>query len=161
MKTSAGLLMYRSGRIVGGPNKDGKTLEVFLVHPGGPFFANKDRGVWSIPKGEVESGQDLKEVAKREFKEETGMDAMGTLQELGSIKQAGGKVVHAWAFEGDRKDGPVKSNTFEMEWPTGSGTMQSFPEVDRGAWFALAEARDKINKAQIFFLEKLSLLLEE
>jgi predicted NUDIX family NTP pyrophosphohydrolase len=140
--------------------KTGKELEVFLVHPGGPFFANKDRGVWSIPKGEVGAGEQLQNVAKREFKEETGVETGKELQGLGSIKQAGGKIVHAWAFEGNWKGGRIQSNTFEMEWPPGSGQIGVFPEVNRGEWFSLAAARIKINAAQAFFLDKLALLLE-
>lgn len=140
--------------------KKGATLEVFLVHPGGPFFAHKDRGVWSIPKGEVGPGEDLKTIARKEFHEETGLEPGKDLQELGNIKQAGGKIVYAWAFEGDWNGGKIKSNSFEMGWPPGSGQKQSFPEVDRGEWLSLETARLKINTAQIFFLEKLSLLLE-
>jgi predicted NUDIX family NTP pyrophosphohydrolase len=146
-KTSAGLLMFRT-RNVG--------LEVLLVHPGGPFFQNKDEGAWSIPKGEATEGEDLLERAKIEFNEELGIAASGHWMDLGSVKQKGGKTVYAWAFAGDLEDDfkPV-SNTFEMEWPPRSGKVQRFPEVDRASFFPLEEASRKINAAQAVFLDRL------
>lgn len=145
-KTSAGLLMYR---VRGGG------LEVFLVHPGGPFYATKDDGAWTIPKGEF-GHEDPLEAAQREFKEETGFEARGPFLMLGTLKQAGGKLVSAWAFEGDCDPAKLKSNTFEMEWPRGSGTVVKFPEVDRGAWFTLRQAGMKILAAQKGFLDELA-----
>ncbi len=129
-------------------------IEVLLVHPGGPFFARKDEGAWTIPKGEVERGEDLLTRAKIEFEEELGVPATGEFREIGSIKQKGGKVVHAWAVEGDFT-GPVRSNTFEMEWPPRSGKRQTFPEVDRAEFFPLDIAWQKINETQRAFLERL------
>src|SRR5882672_8881963 len=139
-KISAGLLMYR---VRGGE------LEVFLAHPGGPFFARKDDGHWTIPKGETGSGEDLLATAKREFREETGIEPQGEFTPLGSIQQKGGKIVHGWAFAGDR-DGslPLKSNTFTMEWPPRSGRMVQVPEIDRAEFFAIPEARRKLKEAQ-------------
>ena len=126
-------------------------LEVLLVHPGGPFWANKDDGAWSIPKGEYAAEEDPREAATREFKEETGLDAVGPLLELTAIRQSG-KDVKAWAFEGDCDPAAVKSNAFSMEWPPRSGRHQAFPEVDRAAWFDMEEAKRKILKGQIDFL---------
>jgi predicted NUDIX family NTP pyrophosphohydrolase len=146
-KTSAGLLMFR--------RKNGE-LEVLLVHPGGPYFQKKDDGVWTIPKGEVTEGEDLLERATIEFEEELGIAASGNWMELGSVKQKGGKTVHAWAFAGELKDDfNLVSNTFEMEWPPRSGHMKRFPEVDRASFFPLEEARRKINVAQNVFLDRL------
>jgi predicted NUDIX family NTP pyrophosphohydrolase len=147
-KTSAGLLMFR---------KKGDELEVLLVHPGGPFFRNKDDGAWTIPKGEVSEGEDLLGRAKIEFQEELGIAATGgDWIELGSIKQKGGKTVHGWAFAGDLKnDFKLSSNTFEMEWPPRSGKMKEFPEIDQARFFSLDEARKKINAAQQSFLDRL------
>jgi len=151
-KQSAGLLMYR---LAGG------APEVLLVHPGGPFFAKKDEGAWTIPKGEIEAGEDPLACAKRELREEVGLCAPDTTYaSLGSIKQAGGKVVHAWAFEGDW-DGQLVSNTFELEWPPKSGRKRAFPEVDRAAFFAIEEARRKVNPAQALFLDRLLQLLHQ
>ena len=134
----------------------GDILEVLLAHPGGPFFARKDEGVWTIPKGEVQPGEDLLTRAQIEFEEETGTKASGNFVPLGSIKQKGGKTVHAWAFEGDLpRDFVLKSNTFEVEWPTRSGRFQEFPEVDRAEFFSEEIARSKINPAQIPFLDRL------
>ena len=145
-KVSAGLLLYR---------RRGGEIEVLLVHPGGPFFRTKDEGAWSIPKGEVEEGEDSLERARIEFREELGSEPPpGTYLELGAVKQKGGKTVHAWGCEGDF-EGPAQSNTFQMEWPPRSGKMQEFLEVDRAEWFGLAEARVKINAAQGVFLEVL------
>ncbi len=146
-RVSAGLLMYR---------RRGGELEVFLAHPGGPFFARKDAGAWSIPKGEVEPGEELLATARREFEEETGIHPGEPLIPLGEVKQKGGKVVHAWAFEGDWPEGSrLRSNTFELEWPPGSGRVQVLPEIDRAELFGLATAREKINPAQAAFLDRL------
>jgi predicted NUDIX family NTP pyrophosphohydrolase len=146
-KTSSGLLMFRK-------TKEG--LQVLLVHPGGPFFQRKDEGAWTIPKGEVTEGEDLLTRAKIEFEEELGFAPSGDWIELGSVKQKGGKVVHAWAFEGDLQDGfELKSNTFQLEWPPRSGRMQTFPEVDKAAFFSAEEARRKMNSAQTVFLDRL------
>jgi predicted NUDIX family NTP pyrophosphohydrolase len=151
-KTSAGLLMFRT-------RNDG--LEVLLVHPGGPYFQNKDEGAWTIPKGEAAEGEELLERARIEFEEELGIEASGDWMELGSVKQKGGKTVHAWAFAGDLKDDfKLVSNTFEMEWPPRSGKMQRFPEVDRANFFPVEEARMKINAAQTIFLDRLIELLD-
>jgi predicted NUDIX family NTP pyrophosphohydrolase len=132
-------------------------LEVFLVHPGGPFFARKDAGVWTIPKGEPEPDETLEETACREFEEETGIPSTGPRLPLGAIRQKGGKVVHAWAFPGDwREEDGLQCNTFELDWPPRSGRKQEFPEIDRAAFFSLAEARSKINPAQAPFLDTLA-----
>lgn len=146
-KESAGLLMYR---IVRGE------VQVLLAHPGGPFFAKKDEGAWTIPKGEPASGEDALSCAKRELHEELGLvvPSAASYVSLGSIKQTGGKLVHAWAFAGDW-DGTLQSNTFEIEWPPRSGKKRSFPEVDRAGFFSIAEARKKINPAQVSFLDRL------
>jgi predicted NUDIX family NTP pyrophosphohydrolase len=131
-------------------------LEVLLVHPGGPYFQKKDEGAWTIPKGEVAEDEDLLERARVEFEEELGIGASGDWMELGSVKQKGGKSVHAWAFAGDLEDDfELASNTFEMEWPPRSGKVQQFPEVDRADFFPMEEARRKINEAQIVFLDRL------
>jgi len=148
-KTSAGLLMYRF--------RD-KILEVFLVHPGGPFWAKKDHGSWSIPKGEYEPPDNPLEAAKREFLEETGFVARGNFIELKSVKQQNKKVT-AWAFEGDCNPAAIRSNTFSMEWPPGSDRMMEFPEVDRAAWFTLETARMKIIHAQASILDELCIIL--
>jgi predicted NUDIX family NTP pyrophosphohydrolase len=146
-KTSAGLLMFR--RIKG-------ELEVLLVHPGGPYFQNKDDGAWTIPKGEAAPGEDLLNRARIEFEEELGFPPAGDWIELGSIRQKGGKTVHAWAFQGDLKDNfKLVSNTFELEWPPRSAQMARFPEVDRASFFPIEEARRKINAAQIALLDRL------
>jgi predicted NUDIX family NTP pyrophosphohydrolase len=146
-KTSAGLLMFRTRQ--GG-------LEVLLVHPGGPYFQSKDEGAWTIPKGEVAEGEDLLERARIEFQEELGVAASGNWMDLGSVKQKGGKTVHAWAFAGELKDDfKLVSNPFEMEWPPRSGKVGQFPEVDRASFFPLEEARRKINVAQTVFLDRL------
>jgi predicted NUDIX family NTP pyrophosphohydrolase len=133
----------------------GAGVEVFLVHPGGPFWVKKDEGSWSIPKGEYEEGEESLDVARREFLEETGFEVNGDFVEVGQIKQAGGKVVTAWAVEGDFDSGSLKSNAFEMEWPPRSGRMQKFPEVDRGEWFSVDAARVKILKSQEPLLDML------
>jgi predicted NUDIX family NTP pyrophosphohydrolase len=145
--TSAGILLHRTGP--SGP-------EVLLVHPGGPFWAKKDAGAWSIPKGEHDDAEDPQACALREFAEETGSaPAPGELRDLGAVRQKSGKVVQAWALEGDIDPEGVRSNTFELEWPPRSGRRQAFPEVDRAAWFSVADAREKINPAQAAFLDRL------
>jgi predicted NUDIX family NTP pyrophosphohydrolase len=149
--TSAGILLYR--------RSDG-AVEVFLAHPGGPFFSSRDAGAWTIPKGLVDDGEDPLLAARREFLEETGTDlgacATGEPIDLGTVTQRGGKVVRAFAFEGDWPEGAeVRSNTFSLEWPRGSGTIREFPEVDRAGFFSLAEARRRINPAQAAFLDRL------
>ena len=152
-RTSAGLLMYRWKH---------SRLEVFLAHPGGPFFRTKDEGHWTIPKGEVGEGESLLETAKREFQEEVGIDPRGAFVPLGSIQQKGGKTVHAWAFEGDCDEShPFRSNTFRMEWPPGSGTFVDFPEVDRAEFFPLDAARKKIKPTQWPLLDRLEAALKE
>jgi predicted NUDIX family NTP pyrophosphohydrolase len=146
-KRSAGILLYRLRG--GGP-------EVLLVHPGGPFWARRDAGVWSIPKGEYENGDDPLACALREFEEETGSTLPpGELVELDDVKQKGGKVVTAWAAEGDLDADAVCSNTFTMEWPPRSGRTAEFPEIDRAGWFGIDEAREKLNPAQTEFLDRL------
>lgn len=149
-KRSAGLLMYR--------RRDGN-LVVFLVHMGGPYWAKKDMGAWSIPKGEYESGEDPFDVAKREFFEETGFTAVGDFTRLADIKQPGGKVVSAWAFEGDCDAKAMTSNTFSMEWPPRSGRFREFPEVDRAEWFDPDTAKEKILKGQRPLIEELQRLV--
>lgn len=130
-------------------------LEVLLVHPGGPFWAKKDEGAWSIPKGEPAEGEAALDTARREFGEETSLQADGPFLPLGSVRQKGGKTVQAWAFEGDCDPALVRSNTCEIEWPPRSGQRQTIPEVDRAQWFDLAEARRRINPAQAAFLDVL------
>ena len=145
---SAGLLMFRhAGR---------NAPEVLLVHPGGPFWKKKDLGAWSIPKGEVELGEEPFAAAQREFEEEVGTKACGDFVGLGEIRQTGGKIVHAWAFEGDCNTASIRSNAFSMIWPPKSGKLQSFLEIDRAAWFSLDTARSRILKGQIPFLERLA-----
>ncbi len=146
-KRSAGLLLFKKSPL---------GLEVFLVHPGGPFWKNKDPGAWSIPKGEYESGEDPFAAALREFEEETGfrLQPAGAIP-LGELKQPGGKIVAAWALEQDIDASLIKSNTFELEWPPKSGRLQQFPEVDRAEWFALSAAREKLLKGQLEFLARL------
>ena len=132
------------------------SLELLLVHPGGPFFRNKDDGVWTIPKGEIQPGEDLLPRARIEFEEELGLKPSGNSIPLGSIKQKGGKTVHAWAFEGDLpKPFQLKSNTFEIEWPPHSGKFKEFPEIDRAEFFPEEIARRKINSAQVAFIDRL------
>jgi predicted NUDIX family NTP pyrophosphohydrolase len=149
---SAGILLYRRGAA---------GLEVLLVHPGGPFWASKDHGAWSIPKGEHGDDEDAQACALREFEEELGSPpAAGTLDDLGSVRQRAGKFVQAWALEGDLDAGAVRSNTFTMEWPPRSGRMQEFPEIDRAAWFEIHEAQVRINPAQAAFLDRLAARFE-
>ena len=144
-KTSAAILLYR--------RRDG--LEVFLVHPGGPFWAKKDLGAWSLPKGELDEGEDPLAAAKREFTEETGFPIDGELHPLTPLRQPSGKTIVAWAVEGDCDPAALRSNTFSMEWPPKSGKRQEFTEVDRGAWFTIDEARKHIVKGQEPFLDEL------
>lgn len=143
---SAGILLYRS---------TAHGLEVLLVHPGGPFWARRERGAWSIPKGEVDEGEDPLAAARRELHEETGFSSEGPALPLGEIRQRGGKLVRAWAVESDADPAALRSNTFELEWPPRSGRVRSFPEVDRAAWFDLGEARRRILPAQAPFLDTL------
>lgn len=133
--------------------QDGK-MQVLLVHPGGPFFKNKDDGFWTIPKGEVAPGEDMLEAAKREFAEETGMKPVGPFAALKPVKQKGGKIIHAWAFQGDCNPAEVASNTFTMEWPPHSGQQMTFPEIDRADFFGAADAGRKINAAQMAMVEE-------
>jgi predicted NUDIX family NTP pyrophosphohydrolase len=148
---SVGILLFR---------RAGGGIEVLLGHPGGPFFERRDEGVWSVPKGLVEEGEDLLAVGEREFLEETGQPVPdGERIDLGSIVQKGGKTVHAWAVEGDLDPSTAKSNTFTMEWPSRSGRFGTFPEIDRVAWFAPAEARLKINSGQIPLIDRLEAAL--
>jgi predicted NUDIX family NTP pyrophosphohydrolase len=149
-KTSAGILLYRM--------RD-RAVEVFLVHPGGPYWARKDDGAWSIPKGEAAEGADLLKTAYTEFNEETGSPLHGRAMPLAPIKQAGGKVVHAWAVQGDIDAASIRSNTFALEWPPRSGKTQEFPEVDRGDWFDLPTARLKLLPGQRGFIDQLQDLL--
>ena len=135
-------------------------LEVFLVHPGGPFWAKKDLGAWSICKGEYADGEAPLEAAIREFQEETGFTAQGEFLELGTVQQSGGKMVSAWAFEGDCDPGDLISNRCQVEWPPRSGRMIEIPEVDRGGWFSISEASERILKSQAPFLDRLSALVE-
>jgi predicted NUDIX family NTP pyrophosphohydrolase len=146
-KRSAGLLLYRW---------HGETLEVFLVHPGGPFWAKKDLCAWSIPKGEYGEGEEPLSAARREFQEETGFAAPQNAIELGEVKQAGGKIVTAWAAEGDCDPAKIVSNRCQVEWPPRSGRMIDIPEVDRAGWFSLDEARERILKSQQPFLDRLA-----
>jgi predicted NUDIX family NTP pyrophosphohydrolase len=145
-KLSAGLLLFR---------RIDRQLEVFLVHPGGPFWARKDDGAWSLPKGEYGQEEDALLAARREFHEETGISVDGEFLPLGEIKQPGGKLVTAWAMEGEIDSNAVKSNLFSMEWPPKSGKTQQFPEVDRAAWFPASIARVKLLKAQVAFIDRL------
>ena len=148
--SSAGLLLYRIRHAA---------IEVLLVHPGGPYWKPKDDGAWSIPKGEFSGAEDPLVAARREFFEETGVAIEGDLRALKPIRQSGGKIVHAWAVEGDLDPTTIVSNTFEIEWPPRSGRLQSFPEIDRAAWFALPEAPRKILRGQVPLLEELAQML--
>jgi predicted NUDIX family NTP pyrophosphohydrolase len=150
-KRSAGLLMFR--------RKDSE-VEVFLVHPGGPFWAKKDAGAWMIPKGEYVDGELPLDAAQREFQEETGFEASGEFIDLGTVKQASGKLVRAWAFEGDCDPQKLTSNICEVEWPPRSGRMIEIPEVDRGAWYPLTAAKSSILKSQQPFLDVLRMKLQ-
>ena len=151
-KRSGGILVYK---------RRGDRLEVLLVHPGGPFWKNKETGAWSIPKGEPEEGEELLSAAQRELREEIGLEPKGDLKDLGSIQQKGGKTVHAWAFEVDADMVVAQvSNSFELEWPPRSGKRQTFPEIDRAEFFSLEEAAIRINQAQRAFLERLSMRMQ-
>lgn len=151
-KVSAGILLHRSA-------PDGGGVEVLLIYPGGPYWKNRDRGAWSIPKGEVEEGEEPLACALRELEEELGsrpeLDE-DELLELGEVRQRGGKYVLCWAAAADFDPATLDSNTFSMEWPRGSGVEQEFPEVERAEWFGLGQARRKINQAQVAFLERLA-----
>jgi predicted NUDIX family NTP pyrophosphohydrolase len=150
-KRSAGILLHR---------RRGEDAEVLLVHPGGPFWVKKDLGAWTIPKGEHAEGEEPMACALREFAEETGtVLPPGELLDLGEVRQKAGKVVRAWAAEGDLDAAAVVSNTFEMVWPPRSGQLRSFPEIDRAGWFGLADARERILPAQAPFLDRLAELL--
>jgi predicted NUDIX family NTP pyrophosphohydrolase len=145
-RESAGILLHRAGR-----------TEVLLVHPGGPFWRNRDAGAWSIPKGEVEAGEAPQEAALREFAEETGTTLPdGALESLGAVRLKSGKVVHGFAVAGDLDPEAIVSTTFDVEWPPRSGRMRTFPEVDRAGWFGLDDARDKLNPAQAAFVDRLA-----
>jgi predicted NUDIX family NTP pyrophosphohydrolase len=151
-KKSAGILCYRYKH---------NTLEVLLVHPGGPFWAKKDAGAWSIPKGEFEEGEDVEATARREFQEETGQVVSGDLVPLTPVKYTAGKIIHAFAVEADVDVSLIQSNFFSMEWPPKSGKQQQFPEVDRGEWFNVSQAAEKINPHQAALLDQLQVLLKE
>jgi predicted NUDIX family NTP pyrophosphohydrolase len=152
MKQSAGFLLFRI--------KD-KLLQVLLVHPGGPFWKNKDEGAWSIPKGEFADNEDPLEAAKRELEEETGMKAKGSFIKLPVIKQKSGKWVHAWAIETDLDPATIKSNEFEIEWPPKSGKKQSFPEIDKAEWFDVEQAKRKINASQSQLVDELQSIIDD
>ena len=140
--------------------QDGE-LQVFIARPGGPWFPNKEHDVWTIPKGEVEPGEELLDAAVREFQEEVGITAQGPYLELGSIRQKGGKTVHAWAFTGDWEDGrPIQSNTVEVEWPPGSGRWSAWPEIDHAAFFTLPAARERMKFTQQPLLDRLVAALD-
>lgn len=145
-RRSAGLLLFREGA---------NGLEVLLVHPGGPFWARRDEGAWSIPKGLIEGDEDALTAARREFSEETGLAAKGETIALRPLRQPSGKIVYAWAMRSDLDPALIQSNTFEMEWPPHSGKQKEFPEIDRGAWFGIEEARRKILSGQAGFLDQL------
>lgn len=151
-RTSGGILLWRRGASV---------VEVLLAHPGGPYWATKDAGHWTVPKGEVEPGETVEEVARREFAEETGHPPPdGPAIDLGEIVQKSGKRVHGWALEGDLDPVMAVSNTYEMEWPPRSGRIVEFPEIDRVAWFGFAEARARLKAAQVPFLDRLAAALD-
>jgi len=149
-KKSAGLLMYRFGE---------KGLELFLVHPGGPFWRGKDLGSWTIPKGECLEGEDALEAAKREFSEETGLAPHEPYRRLTPLKQPSGKTISAWAFEGDCDPAAITSNLFTMEWPPRSGRQAEFPEVEKAQWCPVPVAKEKIIKGQVGFIEELCRIL--
>lgn len=149
-RRSAGLLMFRR------PNS---ALEVLLIHPGGPYWKGKDLGAWSIPKGEYNDSEEPLAAAQREFREETGWTSQPPYLAIGAVKQRGGKVVTAWAFEGDQDPATLASNTFEMVWPARSGRLQTFPEADRAGWFSPDEARRRIIESQAEFIDRLERLL--
>jgi predicted NUDIX family NTP pyrophosphohydrolase len=165
-RQSAGILLYRQNPTPAGPASDhapaqaDPTPEVFLVHPGGPFWKNKHTGTWTIPKGEFTADEAALDAAIREFHEETGVRLQGHFKALSPIRQKGGKQVYAWAIAGDLDPEKLVSNTFDLEWPPRSGRMQAFPEVDKGSWYTLEAARAIINPAQIAFLDELSTQLK-
>jgi predicted NUDIX family NTP pyrophosphohydrolase len=146
---SAGILLYR-----GSDNG----IDVLLVHPGGPFWRNRDSGAWSVPKGELDDGEDAETAARREFEEELGVEAPGPLQSLGQVRQRAGKIVRGYALEGDLDVGSIRSNDVAIEWPPRSGRTMYFPEIDRAAWFAIPLAREKILASQRPFLDRLEML---
>lgn len=148
-KKSAGLLLYRNS---------GRALQVFLVHPGGPFWSRKDAGAWTIPKGEFMEGEDSLQAARREFAEETSFSIEGKFEAMKPIRQRGGKIVYAWAVKSDIDEAAIRSNTFSIEWPRGSGKAGEFPEVDRGGWFDLPTAKHKILPSQMILLDELEQL---
>lgn len=150
-RKSAGILLYRFR----------ESLEIFLVHPGGPFWTNKDEGAWMIPKGEPTEGEEPFDTAKREFEEETGQRISGVFKELTPVIQKAGKLVYAWAVEGDIDADAITCNTFKVEWPPKSGNWKSYPEVDKAAWFDWIEAKKKINPAQTAFIDELIAQLKE
>ena len=149
-KRSAGLLLFR---------RNGHRLEVLLVHPGGPFWKRKDLAAWSFPKGECQEGEDPLAAAQREFTEEVGATPNGQFMSLGEIRQPGGKIVVAWAVSGEFDISKLRSNTFSLEWPPGSGKTQEFPEIDQAEWFSMPSARQKILKGQLGFLDRLEAAL--
>ena len=151
-RQSAGLLVYKRAK---------SGLQIFLVHPGGPFWAKKDRGAWSIPKGEFAEGEEGLAAARREFREEVGQDVAGPFFVLTPRRQPSRKMIHAWAVEGEVDAEALVSNEFELEWPPRSGRMQRFPEVDAGTWFTFEEAKGRIQPGQLPILEELAQLLEE
>lgn len=151
MRKSAGIVLYRLRA---------NFLEVFLVHPGGPYWKDKEEGAWSIPKGEFSEEEDPIVTACREFREETGQEISGDFIDLGKVQQKGGKLVFAWAVEGDIETDNIRSNTFRQEWPYKSGKWITVPEVDKGGWFSVEEAKIKINTAQFEFIERLVQLLK-
>jgi predicted NUDIX family NTP pyrophosphohydrolase len=152
MRESAGIMLYRLSN---------NYLEVFLVHPGGPYWKGKEEGAWSIPKGEFNEGEDPLTAARREFKEETSFEVSGDFIDLGKTQQKGGKLVYAFAVEGDINVSAIQSNTFRQEWPYKSGKWATFPEVDKGSWFSVEEAKVKINPKQFELIERLVEKLKE
>jgi predicted NUDIX family NTP pyrophosphohydrolase len=152
VKQSAGILLYKFREA---------ELLVFLAHPGGPFFKNKDEGAWTIPKGEFAEGQDPLCEAIREFREETGTDIKGEFVKLAPVRSRSGKIIHTWAVSSELEQVFISSNTFDLEWPPKSGSMRSFPEIDKGAWFTMTEAKKKINASQVPILEQLNALLKK
>jgi predicted NUDIX family NTP pyrophosphohydrolase len=150
-KQSAGILLYRLKNL---------TPEFFLVHPGGPFWAKKDAGSWSIPKGEFDADENALAAAKREFREETGIEIAGKFIKLTPVKQKSGKLVFTWAVQGDLDSSRIRSNLFEIEWPPKSGKKKQFPEIDKGDWFSVQEAKEKILPAQVALIEELLTVLK-
>ena len=152
LKKSAGILLYRNSS---------KNIEVLLGHPGGPFWAKKDEGAWSIPKGEFSDEEQAENAARRELEEEIGLKINGEMKELSPVKLKSGKIIYAWAIEQDFNPSHFKSNSFEMEWPPKSGKKESFPELDKVMWFELDEAKKKINSGQVSFLDQLKNIIDE